>query len=68
MGSGNRAVPPEWEKINCGSSVSRDVFNSPLKKALSDFGLSNARQQAAMYGPKTDFVATPRNSPKLFKW
>ena len=61
VGSGNRTVPPKWVEINCGSSVSRHVFNSFLKEALADFGLTNALQRAAMYGPKTDFVATTRN-------
>ena len=57
----------KWENVNCGSSVSRDVFNSSLKKALADFGKTGARQRVAMFGPNTDFVATPRMSPKSFE-
>ncbi len=64
VGSSSHAVPPKWEKINCGSPAARDAFNTALKKALSDFGLTGARERAAIYGPNNDFLATPGMTPK----
>lgn len=61
-------VAPVWKRIHCVTEISRDSFNSALKKALSDFGLIRARQRAAFVGMENNqFMGSSGNQAKSFE-
>lgn len=64
----HNVVAPTWERVHCGTALSRDKFNSSLKKVLSDLGLTRARQRAALLGTDSNsFAVAPGSAMRSFE-